>query len=148
MSARLADSKDHDSIIQISEQIYHSIDNKAYYNWPKANLLSELEKATGLVLEVESQIVSFICYRDMGDAFEINVLATSLEQQKKGYQQRLLEHLLSIAARQRRAVFLEVHSQNKSAVQLYQKVGFILVNVRKKYYSDLSDALMMKWESE
>ncbi|MEQ1721866.1 MAG: GNAT family N-acetyltransferase [Pseudobdellovibrio sp.] len=148
MLARLGDFKDHDSILQISEQIYQNTQNKAYYNWPKAKLFSELEVATSLVLELDHQIVSFICYRDMGDVFEISVLATSLQQQKKAYQQRLLEFLMDIAAKQRRPIFLEVHSQNQNAVRLYQKMGFILVNVRKKYYSDLSDALVMKWQSE
>jgi ribosomal protein S18 acetylase RimI-like enzyme len=146
MRVRLADFNDHDQIIQISEEIYHSIENKAYFNWPKAQLLSELEKTNSLVLEVDTQIVSFVCYRDMGDVLEVSVLATSLLQQKKAYQQRLLEHLLHIAAKQRKPVFLEVHSQNQSAVKLYQKMGFILTHLRKKYYSDMSDALVMKRE--
>jgi ribosomal-protein-alanine N-acetyltransferase len=130
----------------VKKRFYQSIENKAYYNWPRALLISELEKATSLVFEVEKQIVSFVCYRDMGDVLEVSVLATSLLQQKKAYQQRLLEHLLHIAAKQRKPVFLEVHSQNQSALQLYQKMGFILTHVRKKYYSDLSDALVMKRE--
>jgi ribosomal-protein-alanine N-acetyltransferase len=148
MPARFAELKDQQQILQISEQIFNSLDNKAFYNWPKADLLSELEKASSLVFEVDEQIVSFVCYRDMGDVFEISVLATSLLQQKKAYQQRLLEYLMSIAAKQRRPIFLEVHSQNLSALRLYQKMSFILVNVRKKYYSDLSDALVMKWQPE
>jgi [ribosomal protein S18]-alanine N-acetyltransferase len=44
--------------------------------------------------------------------------------------------------------FLEVRINNKSAIDLYEKFGFITVNVRKKYYADNNeDALLMNLDS-
>ncbi|MBF0443725.1 MAG: GNAT family N-acetyltransferase, partial [Oligoflexales bacterium] len=43
-------------------------------------------------------------------------------------------------------LFLEVRPSNKSALKLYQSFGFIKVSIRKKYYSDGEDALILKRE--
>ena len=40
-------------------------------------------------------------------------------------------------------VFLEVRSSNISAIALYEKKGYTKISVRKKYYADGEDALVM-----
>ena len=145
MLFRYADTADHAKLIALSDSIFNKIDNKAQYNWPPGSFLQELQKTHTLLAEVNGQIVSFICYRDLGEAFEISVLGTGPDYQNKGFQRYLMQELQVIAAKQRRALLLEVHHQNQRAMHLYQLAGFVLLNVRKKYYSDLGDALVMKW---
>lgn len=38
---------------------------------------------------------------------------------------------------------LEVRASNEAALNLYQKMGFIQVNVSKSYYPDGEDAIVM-----
>ncbi|MCX6105430.1 MAG: GNAT family N-acetyltransferase [Proteobacteria bacterium] len=42
------------------------------------------------------------------------------------------------------ALVLEVRPSNKSACKLYQRLGFAEVGIRKRYYSDGEDALVLK----
>lgn len=145
MLFRYADRADHAKLVALSDSIFNEIVNKAQYNWPPGSFLQELQKTQTLLAEVNGQIVSFVCYRDLGDAFEISVLGTGPEYENKGFQRHLMQELQAIAAKQRRALLLEVHHQNQRAMHLYQLAGFVLLNVRKKYYSDSGDAMVMRW---
>ena len=42
-------------------------------------------------------------------------------------------------------IFLEVRSKNTNAVRLYEKYGFRLISVRKRYYGD-DDALIYQYD--
>jgi ribosomal-protein-alanine N-acetyltransferase len=42
------------------------------------------------------------------------------------------------------ALVLEVRPSNKSACKLYQRLGFAEVGIRKRYYGDGEDALVLK----
>ena len=42
------------------------------------------------------------------------------------------------------ALVLEVRPSNKSACKLYSRLGFVEVGIRKRYYSDGEDALVLK----
>lgn len=41
---------------------------------------------------------------------------------------------------------LEVNENNISAILLYEKCGFKKVGIRKKYYNNKDNAIIMKWE--
>ena len=41
-------------------------------------------------------------------------------------------------------IMLEVSTDNRPAINLYKKVGFQIINVRKNYYEN-KDAYVMKW---
>ncbi len=145
MRLRLASSEDHEFLATISDQIFNTVENKAFYNWSPESFRAELKIAQVLVLESGEQIVSFIAYRDQAEFIEIMALGTVPTGQKKSFQMALMGELQVIAARQRKPILLEVHSENIKAMGLYQKTGFILLNHRKKYYADGADALVMKW---
>lgn len=56
----------------------------------------------------------------------------------------MLEELLKISKeRQLKDITLEVNINNIPAINLYKKYGFEKVGVRKKYYNNLEDALIM-----
>ena len=44
-----------------------------------------------------------------------------------------------------KSILLEVSSKNRNAYNLYSKLGFKIINIRKNYYAD-SDAYVMKLE--
>lgn len=69
----------------------------------------------------------------------------------KKYRQRGLgEYLLKKTLDKYHLVkcFLDVNANNIAAVSLYKKCGFSLIQRRKQYYSDGSDALIMEWMME
>lgn len=43
-------------------------------------------------------------------------------------------------------IFLEVRESNAPAIKLYEGAGFVKISVRKKYYSDGENAVIMKKE--
>jgi ribosomal-protein-alanine N-acetyltransferase len=57
------------------------------------------------------------------------------DHQRRGHGRRMVEHLLGIAHRKgARVALLEVRTSNDAAYQLYRKLGFDEVGVRKNYY--------------
>ena len=148
MILREAAESDFELISEISQSIYSSIANKALFNWPGAVLRGELQNVKTMVVEANCELVSFLCYRDLPDLYEISVLATRFSVRNKNFQTALIEFLQRLAAKQRKSIMLEVHHLNLPAQRLYQKTGFLLVNSRRNYYSDGAEALVMKWTND
>ena len=60
----------------------------------------------------------------------------------------LIDYLISELDENLKLITLEVRANNTAAIHLYDKFGFEVVNVRKKYYSNGDDAYLMARESE
>lgn len=147
MHVRNATPADFKAILQISHDIYSTIENKAHFNWTASVLTEELKSVQTLVVESEGDIKSFLCYRDLKDVYEISVLATAIFVQRNNFQATLIGFLQEFAATSQRTIILEVHAENQKAIALYKKMGFMLLHIRKQYYHDLADALVMSWSS-
>lgn len=132
-------------LLSVIGEIYHA-EPPAQFNWPEHKAKDELGQASVLWLEeTGGECASFICYRSQAVAFEITVLGTGLRWKRKGLQSQVIQHLQRLAALQKKEIWLEVHSQNQAALRLYTKLGFKVLRERKKYYSDGSSALEMRW---
>ena len=147
MYVRNANPADFKAILQISHDIYSTIENKAHFNWTASVLTDELRNAQTLLVESDGVVRSFLCYRDLKDVYEISVLATAVAIQRNNFQATFIGFLQKIAAASQRAIILEVHAENLKAIALYKKMGFGLLRIRKEYYSDRADALVMSWNS-
>jgi ribosomal-protein-alanine N-acetyltransferase len=68
------------------------------------------------------------------------------ELRRRGFARALLDDAEEHARAQTLAcVFLEVRRGNRAAIRLYRSVGYEVVGVRQRYYSDDGeDALVMK----
>lgn len=44
-------------------------------------------------------------------------------------------------------IYLEVSENNIYAIKLYESIGFKKINIRKNYYKDNSDAIIMLYEN-
>ncbi|CAB4867805.1 unannotated protein [freshwater metagenome] len=81
----------------------------------------------------------------VGSDADIQTVAVSPQAQGKGIGRLLLHNLLDTArARGCSRVFLEVRSDNHSAVQMYLKDGFEQTGSRKDYYASGVDATVMR----
>lgn len=61
-----------------------------------------------------------------------------------GIGSQLLEEILQLAQKLNvKTITLEVNEKNEPAIKLYQKYGFEKIGLRKKYYNNQDDAIIM-----
>ncbi|MGL4952106.1 MAG: ribosomal protein S18-alanine N-acetyltransferase [Mycoplasma sp.] len=88
-------------------------------------------------------IVGYIIDLVAGDDLELIRIAVLKQYQKKGFAYQGL--LKWITTSMFSNFFLEVKSDNEIAINLYSKIGFNKIHIRKKYYQDAKDAIIMKY---
>jgi len=76
---------------------------------------------------------------------EILNIAIDINFQRKGLGEILLKECFErLKSQQAKNLFLEVRESNHAAKNLYSKMGFKTIGIRKNYYSDNEDANMMQ----
>ncbi len=86
-----------------------------------------------------------ILMRQAADEADVLTLAVVPAARRSGIANALLLEAIGIAAgRGVRTVFLEVSTTNSAARALYTKTGFSRVGLRRLYYADRSDALVLR----
>lgn len=64
---------------------------------------------------------------------------------QEGIGAKLLKEVFKIAKEWKaQSITLEVNEKNVPAIQLYQKFGFEQIGLRKKYYHNTDNAILMK----
>lgn len=118
--------------------------------WTYENYLYELNDNPYSNLYIIKKDQDIIGYAGLWVLFEqgqITTIGINPKYQKQGYGKILLEYLINQAkAKEAETISLEVRVSNDTAIALYEKYGFITINIRKAYYQDnYEDAyLMMK----
>ncbi len=116
--------------------------------WTRRMYLSDLTDnplATYLVIRVQpALIVAYGGYWLMGDEAHIATVASHPDWRGCGLGQSLTVALMEAAqARGARLATLEVRAGNAAAQGLYRKLGFAVEGVRKHYYRDGEDGIIM-----
>ena len=95
--------------------------------------------------ESHPPILAYGGYWLMGDEVHIVTIATHPDYRRRGLSERLLHHMIEECRSQgAHLVTLEVRVSNEAAQQLYAKLGFVEVGLRRAYYHDNGeDALLM-----
>jgi [ribosomal protein S18]-alanine N-acetyltransferase len=105
----------------------------------------DLQLATPNVFGLLHRAGGLILLRAAADEAEILTLAVVPTVRRGGLGHVLLLRATDMAAALgARAVFLEVSVANIAAQQLYTKAGFVQAGRRRQYYSDRSDALVLR----
>ncbi|MEM9838420.1 MAG: GNAT family N-acetyltransferase [Pseudomonadota bacterium] len=86
---------------------------------------------------------AFGLIRVLGDEAEILTIGTTVPGQGDGAAM-LSTMAVAAAALGAKRLFLEVSAANRAALALYRKAGFEAFGTRERYYTDGSDALMMR----
>ena len=84
---------------------------------------------------------SYLILLDSIDVYEIFEIAVRNSEKRKGLASELLSKLPND-----KEIFLEVNENNIVAINLYEKFGFKQISIRKKYYNNKDDAIIMKKE--
>ena len=91
--------------------------------------------------EINGKIVGFIALRGVADQYEVTNFAVEADLRRQGIGKALLAHALEQLPGG--DVTLEVSTNKVPAVCLYERAGFARRGVRKQFYKDGSDALVM-----
>lgn len=105
--------------------------------------ISELNKDyLGIYVYLEDdKVVGFLEYEYHFEITDIINIAVSTIHQNKGIGEALINYLITNTKSNK--IMLEVRENNESALNLYNKCGFVEINRRKKYY-DGEDAIIME----
>ena len=106
------------------------------------NLREYLNNKKYIILVNENvDVNAFLLVYDNIDNYEIEVIVVDPNDRGKGIANSLLNYLLNNY--NKKDIMLEVAVNNESAINLYKKNNFKVINTRKKYYDGI-DAYVMK----
>jgi [ribosomal protein S18]-alanine N-acetyltransferase len=93
-----------------------------------------------------TQLIGMGCFWAILDEAHITLLAIHPDYRGRGWGQDLLIGLFAKAvAIGMNYATLEVRISNEAAVGLYEKMGFVIAGVRKKYYQDPAEDALVMW---
>lgn len=98
-----------------------------------------------LVSKTGDRITGYIISWMMYDEIHILNVAVHPEFRRMGIAKRLISEVIDhFYPKGARSIILEVRINNKAAQNLYEKLGFKILRIRKKYYTDTGeDAIVM-----
>lgn len=112
-----------------------------------------------LLNEINNEDAFYVCVRKDG-AFagyggmrignfdcDITNIAVNENFRKMGIGTLIVGELIKKATEMKlEKVFLEVNEKNENAIKLYEKCGFTKEGIRKKYYNNKDNAIIMQYE--
>ena len=113
--------------------------------WPRSSFLNEPfenEAAFAYVAEKGNEIVGYIMGWYIECEIHISNIAVIKRSQGQGIGSFILKKLLNLYS-EYKSCFLEVRESNQIAQKLYMKFGFDVIYIRKAYYSNGENALIM-----
>jgi len=134
--------KDLDIVMEIEELSFPDC-------WVEGMFLAEMDGpiSNAVVAEEDERVVGYSVYRVILDECHLMNLAFHPEMRREGRGRRLLKWVIADCMTQAvEYMFLEVRPSNRAGLQLYAKFGFKVIDVRKKYYKNGEDALIMKMD--
>lgn len=99
---------------------------------------------TSWVALVDNKVAGYIVTQWVLDEIHVLNLAVAKQSRRSGVASRILNFLFEQAVGKRmKDVYLEVRESNEAARGLYKQYGFAELGIRKSYYHDGEDALVM-----
>ena len=119
--------------------------------WGEGEFESMMSERNTLVhrLRLGRKTIGFAVSRMGADEAEILSIAVDQAYRGRGFSRALLlTHLGHLAGRGVRTIFLEVEENNRPARALYERIGFMVVGRRERYYKQANgeqlNALLMR----
>ena len=117
--------------------------------WTFSMLKQELENLQNLnsnyfVAKCQNKIVGFAGILTIIDEVNIMNIVVKKDSRKLGIGSSLLNFIINFTKTQNvTSITLEVNENNLAAICLYEKYGFQKVGLRKKYYNNIDNAILM-----
>lgn len=126
--------------------INHDVDYnllKNIFNEYKENYFPIINTFThNIVIFNNNEILGFVIYSEIYENCEIIDVFVKEKYRNNGYASKILSEV--IEKNKNRSITLEVNSTNVPALELYNKLGFEKVAIRKGYYNGVDAYLMRK----
>ena len=108
-------------------------------------LKSEYSKCLCAILD--NEIVGFAGILKILDEANIMNIVTKIDKRNLGIGSKLLEMLIKKSSELKcKSITLEVNAKNLHAIHLYEKFAFKRIGLRKKYYNNTDDAILMRYD--
>lgn len=138
---RTMQMEDLDAIMAIEPTIYS-------HPWTRGNFSDSLKSGHhAWVLEEDGKIVGYALTMMVLDEAHLLNLSVAKSHQKQGLGRYLLSHMIAVARHHNALnMFLEVRVSNKTAISLYENMGFCEMAIRRGYYpatQGREDAVLM-----
>lgn len=127
-----------------------SLENKVLHTSLGDSLYLDLENpfARHYVYIQDNKLIGYISSIFDGEMISIENFCVDNDCQNKGIGSSLLNELLKDCYNENPneiiGAILEVRKSNSRAIHVYEKLGFKTIHIRKNYYSDNEDALVMQ----
>ena len=127
---------------EIKNILLSDFDDFWNYNVFKSELLNPNSKY--IVAKKENEIVGFAGIWIAIDIAHITNIVVKKDLRKQGIGTIILQELIKLCKELKmNEVTLEVNENNSKAINLYKKFGFEQVGLRKKYYKNTDNAIIM-----
>lgn len=124
------------------------IESRVHRNpWSQEQIKESFQNKNNLVIGVlnQDELIGYCFILIAQTEAEILNIAIDINFQRKGLGQILLKECFErLKSQQAKNLFLEVRESNHAAKNLYSKMGFKTIGIRKNYYSNNEDANMMQ----
>lgn len=115
--------------------------------WSETSFFNEVynPKSTAKVAVMKDSVVGYICANQVADEGHILNLAVRPDLRRRGIAKALVRDILAeLKENECRFIYLEVRMSNLIAIELYTRLGFVVVGTRKQYYNEpKEDAVIM-----
>ena len=114
--------------------------------WNYETLKEEFQSDTSIYIigKLNDEIVSFSGIKLILDEAELMNIVVKKNYRGQGYSLLMINFIINLCKEKKISkINLEVNSNNSIAINLYKKYNFTIVGLRKKYYNNIDDAILM-----
>ena len=132
--------RDINPVLTIERLVYDS-------PWSQAKFTDSLNnpKTLASLLTIDEQVLGYFVATHSSDSVDLLNICIHPEHQHQGLGTQLFDYLTQqIQTLNLNTIFIEVRASNKSTLLFYQKLGFKVIDSRKKYYSNGEDAKILR----
>jgi len=134
---------DIEEVVLLEAQLFPEDSWTAELFWSE---LSQVPDSREVMVAVQdNHIVGYVSLRFVGNEGDVNTIAVSPEHQGQGIGRTMLEWLESTAEKRGiTQIFLDVRSDNESAIAMYNNHGYERIDQRRDYYATDVHAFVMR----
>ena len=117
--------------------------------WSIAMFVLEMSKPTGVCLAatLDGRLVGYTVCSRYDSVWHIMNVAVEPQMRRRGVASALLRELYARAGDPGAQFTLEVRRSNDAAIELYQRDGFRIAGLRRRYYQDNGEDALIMWRT-
>ena len=132
---------------QSIDEVYE-IEKKTFNNpWAKSQFLRysmNSDSSMSCIYKTNNRVIGYLMAESVMDEVHLHNIVVEKEHRNNSIAKEMIDYLISQCKKYcKNKICLEVNCSNISALKLYKYLGFQRVGIRKGYYQDGMDAILM-----